>query len=86
MKGKWIALSGNLGSVLSMLKLPDKIKNGCTVKPFMLDDHTGKNIPEDILDQILKQDLRSRLNLVSVKETIISICFSSCQQILFSRE
>ncbi len=49
MEGDWIALSGNLGSVLNMVKLPDNIEEDCTVKPYMLDDPNGKNIPENYL-------------------------------------
>ncbi len=47
MKGNWIALSGNLGSVLNMVKLPDNVKEYCSVKPYILDDPNGKNIPEN---------------------------------------
>ena len=49
MKGKWIALSGNLGSVLNIVKLPDNIEKYCTVKPYMLEDPNGKNIPENYI-------------------------------------
>ena len=47
MKWEWIALSGNSGSVLNTVVLPDNVKKYCSVKPYLLADPSSENIPED---------------------------------------
>jgi hypothetical protein len=43
---KWIALDGNIGSVLSLVTQPEELNNYLEVSPYLLQDRNAHNLPE----------------------------------------